>query len=426
MKTSTILLTVFLFLSSPGIIAGGKKQSNASGLTEFQPVINVPHESQATYSAIKENETASLMEYRKQLVELRKEFRAADMPDVRFFLFGMGNRKKFLYKGGKFIDAMNGKVIYEWQLRSETIIPNDYRINLETISEIPVSIFENEKGVFVEVGGEKTLVEGTGTPVKLPSFEGYKYSEVLKVLHHEILINIVDSKPVPNFFVYKNPWRRDGAMMAMCLNKTGNIDLIRDWVLSIKDPYDRNNGGETEADNLGETLYLLSFFTDKNDPLVKRILAEIPKYIITDSNGKYIKGRSDFHAAPVYQIKWLKYGLRALGIEDPYTVPVIQDNYSSLFWWDYKDSYMKGTSDAYDEWKNDLYPYIGWAADHFHGLKRNPVSNRDYPLTWEIKASQADYTGMAMIDEKYVTAKNASPHTWHASEMFLYLIEDKK
>ena len=64
----------------------------------------------------------------------------------------------------------------------------------------------------------------------------------------------------------------------------------------------------------------------------------------------------------------------------------------------------------------------GWAADHFHGLKRNPISNRDYPLSWEIQASQADYNGMKIIDNQYANEKNASPHTWHASEMFLYLI----
>jgi hypothetical protein len=372
---------------------------------------------------IESKPTVSLQKYLEQLDRLRQEFRAVDMPDVKFFLFGMGNRTKLLYKNGKLINAITNEVINDWSVRSETIIPNDYRVNLVTLSSIPVRIFENEQGVFISESGKETLVEGTGTPIKLPSFEGYKYSEVLKVLHHEILINIVASKPVPNFFVYKNPWRRDGAMMAMVLNKTGNLDLIRNWVLSLNDPYDRNNQGETEADNLGETLYLLSFFTDKDNSFVKQVLLEIPKYEVNDNSGKYIKGRSDFHEAPVYQTKWLKFGLHSLGIEDPYTIPKIQDNYSALFWWDYKDSYLKGTKDAYDEWKNDFYPYIGWAADHFHHLKRNPVSNRAYPLTWEIQASQADYNGMAIIDEQYVTNKNSSPHTWHASEMFLYLIE---
>ena len=71
-------------------------------------------------------------------------------------------------------------------------------------------------------------------------------------------------------------------MMAMCLEVTGNINLIKEWALSLSDPYDRNNGGETEADNLGQTLFILSFFTDRNHPLVAKILKESRKYEVTD------------------------------------------------------------------------------------------------------------------------------------------------
>ncbi len=144
----------------------------------------------------------------------------------------------------------------------------------------------------------------------------------------------------------------------------------------------------------------------------------------------FIKGRSDFHDAPVYQTKWLKYGLRSLGIPDKYTIPQLQDNYSSLFWWAYKESYTPGTLDAYEEWDMDKdpypkYPYIGWAADHFHGKRRNAIGNRDYPLTWEQDAGQADYTGMKILNDIYVNQKISTPHTWHASEVFLYLLEFK-
>lgn len=370
-----------------------------------------------------QDENKSLQKYRQQLNELRNEFRAFDMPDVKFFLFGMGNRTKMIYKDGKLINATSGKTIKEWKIKSGSIVPNDYLVRLETTTNEIIHIVETEKGVFIKERAKETLIDGTGTPVKLPTFEGCRYSEVLRVLNNEILINIIDSKPLPNFFVYKTPWRRDGAMMAMCLDKTGNVDLIKNWVLSLTDAYDHNNNGESEADNLGETLYLLSFFTDRNNPCVKKVLAEIPKYEVRDKNGRYIKGRSDFHEVPAYQTKWLKLGLRSLGIDDPYSIPQVQDNYSALFWMDYKDTYMKGTTDAYDEWKNDFFPYIGWAADHFHGLKRAPLSNRDYPLTWEIQAGQADYTGMAVINNKYVTGKTSVPHTWHAAEIFLYLLD---
>jgi hypothetical protein len=377
---------------------------------------------QDSLQVIEENVTSSLLKYRQQLELLRNEFSGADMPGVKFFLFGMGNRTKLLYKSGKLINSITGKVVHEWQVKSETIIPNDYQVNIETLSAVKVIIFENEKGVFINDKGKETLIAGTETPLLLPAFEEYKYSEVLKELHHEILINIVDSKPLPNYFVYKNPWRRDGAMMAMCLKETGNLGLIRNWALSLNDPYDRNNAGETEADNLGQTLYILSFFTDKNNTLVAKILEETQKYEVSDGRGKYIKGHTDFHEAPVYQTKWLKYGLKALNLPDDYTIPMVQDDYSVLFWWDYKDSYMPGTIDTYNI---DKYPYLGWACDNFHGKKTSPVSNRDYPLTWEIDASQADYNGMAIVDEIYVTARNSSPHTWHASEVFLYLLKIK-
>ncbi len=157
--------------------------------------------------------------------------------------------------------------------------------------------------------------------------------------------------------VYKKPWRRDGAMMAMCIKSTGNINLIRNWVLSLTDPYDRNNNGETEADNLGQTLFILSFFVDKNYPLVSKVLNEVKKFEVKGVEGKYIKGRSDFSEKPVYQTKWLKYGLKALSLPDDYVIPNVEDNYSALFWLDYKDK--EGKKDAND--KNN-YPYLGWAV----------------------------------------------------------------
>jgi hypothetical protein len=361
--------------------------------------------------------------YQQQLAAFRNEFRATDMPKCRFFLFGMGNRTKLIYKNGILRNALTEEILKEWQVSGEVLLPNNYMLKLET-SQGVVIIYENEDGVFISEGGDVELIPGSGTPLTLPDFAGHPYSEILKVLNHEILVNIVDSKPVPNFFVYNKPWRRDAAMMAMCLEETGNLDLIRDWVLGLDDPYDRNNAGETEADNLGQTLYLISLFTDKSHPLVGEILKEVEKYEVRDEYGFYIKGRSDFHETPVYQTKWLKFGLKSLGLEDNYNIPMVQDNYASLFWWDYKDSYMPGTTDAGEDWKHDRYPYIGWAADHFHGRRRNPISNRDYPLTWETQASQAYYEGMKMVDNIFAEQKTSVPHTWHAAEVFLYLIEN--
>ena len=361
-----------------------------------------------------------LAKYRAELSAFRDEYGgAAPLPDVPFFLFGMGGRTKLIYHGGVLKDAMTGEVLRSWDVEREIILPPEYAVYLTTRNRGPVRIVEDATAVWLEEDGERTLVAGTESPLNLPSFSAYRYPQVLRVLHQEVLVNVIDGLPVPNFFAYAKPWYRDAALMAMVLVETGNLDLIEDWVLGIDTPYDRNNEGETEADNLGQGLYLVSLFSDKNHPLVKRILDEIPRFEVEDENGKYILGRSDFADHPVYQTKWLKYGLRALGLPDPYTIPDMRDSYSALFWMDYRDSYVAGS----DSRSAESYPYLDWGADHYHGTKRSPISNQDYPLTWECEASQAAYNELERLAPVYVEKKLAAPHTWHGAEIFLYLTD---
>ena len=208
-------------------------------------------------------------------------------------------------------------------------------------------------------------------------------------------------------------------MMAMALKATGNLDVIREWILGLRDPYDRNNGGESEADNLGQALYLISLVSDRSHPLVAGILAEVRRLEVVQGGAKFIQGRSDFAEHPVYQTKWLKFGLRGVGLADDYTIPPQPDSYSALFWWDYRDAHVRGN----DSRDRGNYPYLGWACDHFHGEKGSPISTRDYPLTWEQKASQAKYPGMDVIDPIFAEHRIAAPHTWHAAEVLLYLLE---
>jgi hypothetical protein len=236
---------------------------------------------------------------------------------------------------------------------------------------------------------------------------------VLRVLHQEILVNILDGLPLPNFFVYPKPWYRDAAMMAMVLRHTGNLPLIREWILSLREPYDHNNAGESEADNLGQALYLVSLVADASHPLVPAVLAELPRWQVKD----YIQGRSDFAEHPIYQTKWIKFGLQALGLPDPYQVPIFPDSYSSLFWWAYQDRHTPA-------WRfSELdYPYLDWAEAHFYNETSAPLGDRDYPLSWEARASQADYAALACLSPAYVSEQLAAPHTWHAAEMFLYLL----
>ena len=368
----------------------------------------------------------SFENYINQLKIFRNEFGGIyQLPKQDFYLFGMGNRDKFLYKEGKLINALTGDLIFSWEVEEEKILPNEYTILLHTAAEGWINIKEDENGIWLNQNEEIKRINKKKSKIYLPDFKEYKYSEILKVLHQEILINILDSKPVPNYFVYHKPWRRDAAMMAMCLEYTGNLSLIKAWVLSLKEPYDYNNGQtqgkpESEADNLGQTLYLISLFSDTEHQLVVKIMDELKRWEQVEDGERYIKGRSDFQEVPVYQTKWLKYGLKKLNMQDTYAIPLIADNYSSLFWWDYKDRHLEGNS-----WRNDKYPYIGWARDHFHGRKKGLISDRIYPLTWETEASQAEYQGMHLIHKEYVEKKIAAPHTWHAAEVFLYLLEMK-
>jgi hypothetical protein len=364
---------------------------------------------------------AGLAKYRAELQAFRAEFGGArELPETQFFLFGMGQRAKLLYKADSLVNATTGKLLRQWPVKTVTIVPPAYCVSLTTASGSSVRILEDEQAVWIEEKGARRAVDGTEHPVRLPDFKEYRYPQVLRVLHQELLVNIIDGKPVPNFFVYPKPWYRDGAMMAMCYKATDNLNLIRDWVLGLTEPYDRNNSGETEADNLGQALYLVSLVADKNHPLVAKVLKEMPRFEVDAPGGKYLKGRSDFAFHSAYQTKWAKYGLRALGLPDAYVVPRIEDSYSALFWMDYRETYVK-SQDA----GSLSYPYLNWACDHFHNLKRSPISNRDYPLTWEKNASAANYSGMTIISEEYRQQRLAAPHTWHAAEVFLYLLEQK-
>jgi hypothetical protein len=338
------------------------------------------------------------------------------LPKVKFYLFGMGNRDKFLYRDGKLFNALTGKIIRQWEVAREKILPCKYTVRLNTSDGKEIIIKENEKAVWIKEGAKRLrLTEGE---INLPKFEGHPQAKILRILLHEILISIVDTKPVPNFMVYSKPWYRDAAMVAMCLEKTDNMHLIKPWILKLDEIFDRNNAGNREADNLGQVLYLISLVSDSSHPLVDKVLATIPEF----QEGKHINGPTDFSKHPVYQTKWLKYGLRALGLEDPYEIPKVYDSYSVLFWMDYKTEHVKGKGFSKNGIKN--YPYLGWAEAHFHGWPVPMSLEEQYPMTWEARASQANYPGMKIISQEYTDRKICAPHSWHAAEMFLYLLDD--
>jgi hypothetical protein len=355
--------------------------------------------------------------YLEKVKECQADFGPGqELPPARFYLFGMGLRDKYLFSDDKLISLSDRSVFRQWEVQSLEVIPPDYRVVIHEKNGNISEIREDEQAVWLSDGSERKVLPGTERPLRLLEFQGYQYRELLRVLHHEVLIGITASGPVPNVIVYNKPWYRDAAMMAMVLKATGNLDQIRDWIFRLNEPYDGNNK-EAEPDNLGQVLFLISLVSDRNHPLVTRVLAEAETRAVRKNGLKYLDGLTDGAHHPVYQTKWLKFGLAALGLPDDWTIPPVPDSYSALFWMDYRDQHVIAT----DASNPRLFPYLDWACAHFHNRKHAPLNIRGYPLTWEAKAGQAQYDDMHLVSPAWRIQRIAGPHGWHAAEAFLYL-----
>ena len=344
-------------------------------------------------------------------------------PEKQFFIFGMGNREKLIYKeGGELIRFDTNEIILKLDIITEQFAFDRYTIIIWTRIGKIYRLYENSYGVYLDdiTGGEinssKCLTGGDY--INLPDFEDYKYPAQLRILHHEILVSFLGDNPVPNIYVYKKPWYRDGAMMAMCLEKTKNLHLMRNWALSITDLYDRNNKGNCEPDNLGQLAFVLSYFVDKNYPLMQDLQYEANRIM---ENG-LLTGLTDYSHHEIYATLWLKLAYERLNIDTSFIkIPQEFDSYARMFWMDKKDIETKTHYDnAYDE----KYPYLSWARYHFNIDEIDEkLLEIKYPMSWEIEASEAIYENIAPLSEEYAKHKCAAPHSWHAAEMFLYLIE---
>lgn len=347
-------------------------------------------------------------------------------PGKQFFLFGMGDREKLVYKeGGELVKKSTGEALYKWNVEKEKFLFDRYMVVVWTKEKNTYVISENSEGVFVKDvtdGEEKEAICITkGSYISLPDFEEYKYPEQLRILHHEILISFMGNKPVPNIYVYDAPWYRDSAMMALCLEKTNNIHLMRDWALSVTDIYDRNNKGNCEPDNLGQLAFVLSYFVDKNYPLIAEIEKEAKRIM---KNG-LLTGLTDYNHHEIYATLWLKLAYEKLGIDtSDIIIPKEFDNYARMFWMDKKDV---ETEKPYENNYDSKYPYLWWAVCHFNNEEiSDELLEVKYPMSWEIEASEAKYDKIAPLSEEYAKSKCGAPHSWHAAEMFMYLIEKKK
>jgi hypothetical protein len=335
---------------------------------------------------------------------------AAGLPPSDFFVFGEGNRRKLLYRAGTLSDLASGEVVWRGAVTRETVRASETSVELIADGK-PVRLFEDDSGVWV---GNRRIVDGGA--INRPRFSG-PHAGRLRALHHEILVNIVDGKPLPNLFVYDRPWRRDAAIMAMALQQTGNIGLITPWITRLDTVFDGNAGFE-EPDNIGQTLYLLALAGAREHPLVSKAIGEIGRF----RRGDHIAGLTDGSKRAAYQTIWLKTGLQALNLPDPYVIPWRSDHYRSLAWW-MPDGGLPFPLRFGSELSHQA-PYLAWAEAHYWQSAPPTLPPEDaFPQSWEVNGAAADFRKMAAISKPWAQARFAGPHGWHAAEAFLYFLK---
>jgi hypothetical protein len=334
------------------------------------------------------------------------------LPASRFFIFGEGDRRKLLYKRGTLLDLHSGEIVWHRPINAERFLASETAVEIET-TDGWIRVSEDDKGVWI---GKERIASGTA--ISRPTFEPSPQAGRLRALHHEILVNLVKGEPLPNLFAYSKPWRRDAAMVAMCLAKTGNLDLIKPWVLSLQTVFDLNANVE-ESDNLGQNLYLLGIMgASRQHPLVEKTLEEALRF----TNKRAITGITDGAEHTVYQTLWMKMGLKTMNLRDSYEVPFKLDHYGSLVWW--LPQYQLPFPFKFDAATAANYPYLSWAEAHYWNSSPPPLpATNMFPQTWEANASEADYGKMEIVGSDWAKARVSGPHSWHAAEAFLYLWE---
>lgn len=367
--------------------------------------------------------------YEHQLKILRGKANVQTITDVRLFLFGMGDRPKLLYRDKKLRDIEKDSVILDLSsAEKDVILPDQYKVVAYCENGDSTVIYEDEKAVWIRKGNEDSMIAGSDNPIVLPSFEGFRYSQVLRVLHQEILFNIKDSCLYPNIFAYGSVWLRDAAMGAMVLEKTGNLSLIRKWTDGMTDIYDSQNN-EREGDNIGEFLYLKSLSSggvSHGDML--RLNEEINSRKTSSSDGVYIRGMTDGADNDFYATAWLKYALSRNPVAiDVYSFPPMGGVYKYLCWFVrepcFKERCKRLLMNALGDKSSgkSQFPYLQWAVAHSFRDWEVPMSASQYPLSWEMSGEKASFGKMKIIDADAYKHSICFPHTWTAAEMFLYL-----
>lgn len=357
--------------------------------------------------------------YEKQLKDMKNSFsvRAYSEVDepIGIFYFGMADRTKILYKNGKLINIKTKEIIKEFEYTDELIVPNEYTVVLKNNNTI-YKIVENEKGIYLYTDGKEEVIVNGNKPINLPEFDDYKYSEILKVLHQEILFNIDGDTPKPNIFGYSSAWYRDSMLATMVLEETNNTSLFENWVRSINKIYDNSRDKNiNEADNLGELLYIIGAVGVDRPDLINDILIEIDRLKDED---KTIGGMVDGIFQKYYPSVLAIYGAEKNNIKLDLNIPKKDDGYAKLTWY-YPpiESHMEQVS--------SFYPYINWAFYHYANYGLLYVLDEIYPLSYEGGNTEepGKVENECFVSEYYCNKNLYISHMWTASEIFLMLLE---
>lgn len=339
-------------------------------------------------------------------------------------LLGVGPRRKCLYRGGVLRDLRTGQPIEIWDLREDEIRPADLSAVVRTVQGETWHVWEDDQGVWVGDGQSGQAIDAT--PVSLPNFAGGPHADLLGQLHHELLLNVVDGVPLPNLLAYDQPRFRDAAMACMALARTGHLPLVQDWLASLPHRL-APLPDDLPAEALGQVLYLLSLH-ESRDPGREKLIRTIERRAHRLRRDRSPGSGPPGEGSAVYQTRWLKFGLRSLGRDDPYEVPDLPDPLGEAFWMDRSDEESAGSraSSPAEPTAAESFqrPALAWARAH--ALAAEPpmdMLRTETPLTWEVAGQGACFEAMGRVSDVCRRHAIASPDTWHAAEALLYLLD---
>lgn len=355
----------------------------------------------------------SLNKYEENIRLLKRNvpFKYITKEKSDFYLFGMAYEDKFVYKDGVLKNITKDKIIFKSSIKKDLIVPNEYTVLMIDNNNKLIKIFENNKGLYIKSNSSIKTVFERENLIQLDEFNNFVYSELLKSLNQETLFNFIGSKPTPSI-VYGNSWYRDAMLMTMVLEKTNNINIIKEWVDSISSDkvYDHARGKElSEADNLGEMLYIIYATKSTNEDLKNNIVEEIKR---VKNKNNHIKSNIDAFDQEYYPTSIAKYALSLHNIDLGLKLPKKDDGYGKLTW--YTSEKIKSNVNI---GSGNLFPYLTWAQYQYDGSGNDLyLLSSFYPLSYE-----GEYNKKYKLYDHFINKRISTPHGWSSSELFLFL-----